>query len=172
LWRIKTRRCGERRGCAGPLGRAIATGRAVHDNAHQRPPRWTKKTPTPKMDIATPRFGCWELCCQQLVKPAWLLGVNVAYGKLESKKTIDLVKFFNVDDIDPRYFERRYCVGPGDKLLVKASSSSGRPPQDRQGRAGSADHRWPRVADHRQPFGQRHGAKVAAANADSSAMVS
>jgi DNA end-binding protein Ku len=73
--------------------------------------------------------------------------------KLESKKTIDLVKFFNVDDIDPRYFERPYYVGPGDKLLVKASSSSGRPPQDRQGRAGSADHRWPRVADRRQPFG-------------------
>ena len=36
--------------------------------------------------------------------------------KLESKKTIDLVKFVNVDDIDPRYFERPYYVGPGDKL--------------------------------------------------------
>ncbi len=32
--------------------------------------------------------------------------------KLESKKTIDLVKFVNVDDIDPRYFERPYYVGP------------------------------------------------------------
>ena len=36
--------------------------------------------------------------------------------KLESKKTIDLVKFVDVDDIDPRYFERPYYVGPGDKL--------------------------------------------------------
>jgi hypothetical protein len=36
-----------------------------------------KKTPTPEMDIATPGLGCWELCCQQLVKPAWLREFNV-----------------------------------------------------------------------------------------------
>ncbi len=35
--------------------------------------------------------------------------------KLESKKTIDLVKFVDVDEIDPRYFERPYYVAPADK---------------------------------------------------------
>ncbi len=35
--------------------------------------------------------------------------------KLESKKTIDLVKFVNSVDIDPRYFERPYFVAPADK---------------------------------------------------------
>src|ERR1700730_11202892 len=35
--------------------------------------------------------------------------------KLESRKTIDLVKFVDATDIDPRYFERPYYLGPGDK---------------------------------------------------------
>jgi DNA end-binding protein Ku len=35
--------------------------------------------------------------------------------KLESKKTIDLVKFVDVDEIDARYFERPYYVAPADK---------------------------------------------------------
>lgn len=35
--------------------------------------------------------------------------------KLESKKTIDLVKFVDAADIDPRYFERPYFVAPSDK---------------------------------------------------------
>jgi DNA end-binding protein Ku len=35
--------------------------------------------------------------------------------KLESKKTIDLVKFVNQADIDPRYFERPYFIAPADK---------------------------------------------------------
>lgn len=35
--------------------------------------------------------------------------------KLESKKTIDLVKFVDVSEIDPRYFERPYFVAPTDE---------------------------------------------------------
>jgi DNA end-binding protein Ku len=35
--------------------------------------------------------------------------------KLESKKTIDLVRFVNSADIDPRYFERPYFIAPADK---------------------------------------------------------
>jgi DNA end-binding protein Ku len=35
--------------------------------------------------------------------------------KLESKKTIDLVRFVEAADIDPRYFERPYYLGIGDK---------------------------------------------------------
>ena len=35
--------------------------------------------------------------------------------KLESKKTIDLVKFVDAADIDPRYFERPYYIAPADK---------------------------------------------------------
>ncbi len=35
--------------------------------------------------------------------------------KLESKKTIDLVKFVDVAEIDPRYFERPYFIAPADK---------------------------------------------------------
>jgi len=35
--------------------------------------------------------------------------------KLESKKTIDLTRFVDAADIDPRYFERPYCLGIGDK---------------------------------------------------------
>jgi DNA end-binding protein Ku len=35
--------------------------------------------------------------------------------KLESKKTIDLVKFVDATDIDPRYFERPYFIAPSDK---------------------------------------------------------
>ncbi len=35
--------------------------------------------------------------------------------KLESRKTIDLVKFVDAADVDPRYFERPYYLGPGDK---------------------------------------------------------
>jgi DNA end-binding protein Ku len=35
--------------------------------------------------------------------------------KLESKKTIDLVRFVNSSDIDPRYFERPYFIAPADK---------------------------------------------------------
>ena len=36
--------------------------------------------------------------------------------KLESKKTIDLVQFIDVNDIDYRYFERPYYVAPADAL--------------------------------------------------------
>jgi len=35
--------------------------------------------------------------------------------KLESKKTIDLVKFVDVAEIEPRYFERPYFIAPADK---------------------------------------------------------
>ena len=35
--------------------------------------------------------------------------------KLESKKTMDLVRFVDASDIDPRYFERPYYVAPSDK---------------------------------------------------------
>ena len=35
--------------------------------------------------------------------------------KLESKKTIDLTRFVDAKDIDPRYFERPYYLGIGDK---------------------------------------------------------
>lgn len=35
--------------------------------------------------------------------------------KLESKKTIDLVKFVDVEEIDARYFERPYYIAPADK---------------------------------------------------------
>ena len=35
--------------------------------------------------------------------------------KLESKKTIDLLRFVDAQDIDPRYFERPYYLGIGDK---------------------------------------------------------
>jgi DNA end-binding protein Ku len=35
--------------------------------------------------------------------------------KLESRKTIGLVKFIDASDLDPRYFERPYYLGPGDK---------------------------------------------------------
>jgi len=35
--------------------------------------------------------------------------------KLESKKTIDLVKFVDAAEIDPRYFERPYYIAPADK---------------------------------------------------------
>src|ERR1700694_1376056 len=35
--------------------------------------------------------------------------------KLESRKTIDLANFVDAGDIDPRYFERPYFLGPGDK---------------------------------------------------------
>lgn len=35
--------------------------------------------------------------------------------KLESKKTIDLVKFVDAAEIDPRYFERPYFIAPSDK---------------------------------------------------------
>ena len=36
--------------------------------------------------------------------------------KLESKKTIDLIQFVDADEIDYRYFERPYFVGPADAL--------------------------------------------------------
>src|SRR5512141_1239355 len=36
--------------------------------------------------------------------------------KLESKKTMDLVKFVDAKDIDYRYFERPYFITPADKL--------------------------------------------------------
>ena len=35
--------------------------------------------------------------------------------KLESKKTMDIVRFVDAADIDPRYFERPYYVAPTDK---------------------------------------------------------
>lgn len=35
--------------------------------------------------------------------------------KLESKKTIDLVKFVDSAEIDPRYFERPYYIAPADQ---------------------------------------------------------
>ena len=35
--------------------------------------------------------------------------------KLESKKTMDLVRFVDATEIDPRYFERPYYIAPTDK---------------------------------------------------------
>ena len=39
--------------------------------------------------------------------------------KLESKKTIDLVQFVDAKDIDYRFFERPYYVGPADALAAE-----------------------------------------------------
>ena len=43
--------------------------------------------------------------------------------KLESKKTIDLVRFVDAKDIDYRYFERPYFITPADALPAKDMSS-------------------------------------------------
>ena len=40
--------------------------------------------------------------------------------KLESRKTLDLVQFVDVDDIDPIYFEKPYYVVPADDLAEEA----------------------------------------------------
>ena len=42
--------------------------------------------------------------------------------KLESKRTIDLTRFVDAKDIDPRYFERPYYLGIGDKHGAEAVS--------------------------------------------------
>ena len=39
--------------------------------------------------------------------------------KLESKKTLDLVQFVDVKDIDPRYFERPYFLVPPDEQAAE-----------------------------------------------------
>jgi DNA end-binding protein Ku len=36
--------------------------------------------------------------------------------KLESKKTLDLKEFVKLEEIDPRYFERPYYIGPEDEF--------------------------------------------------------
>jgi DNA end-binding protein Ku len=40
--------------------------------------------------------------------------------KLESRKTLDLVQFVNVDDIDAMYYEKPYFVVPADDLAEEA----------------------------------------------------
>jgi DNA end-binding protein Ku len=47
--------------------------------------------------------------------------------KLESSKTIELVKFVDASDLDRRYFERPYYLGPETRPLAKAMSSSAMP---------------------------------------------
>jgi len=39
--------------------------------------------------------------------------------RLESKKTLDLVEFVSVDDIDPRYFEAPYYLIPEDEFQIE-----------------------------------------------------
>lgn len=39
--------------------------------------------------------------------------------RLESKKTLDLVEFISVDDIDPRYFEAPYYLIPEDEFQIE-----------------------------------------------------
>jgi DNA end-binding protein Ku len=39
--------------------------------------------------------------------------------KLESKKTIELVQFVDVDEVDPRFFEQPYYVVPTDKYATE-----------------------------------------------------
>ena len=39
--------------------------------------------------------------------------------KLESKKTLDLIQFVDVKDIDPRYFERPYFLVPPDEQAAE-----------------------------------------------------
>ncbi|QIG46988.1 Ku protein [Nordella sp. HKS 07] len=39
--------------------------------------------------------------------------------RLESKKTLDLVEFVSVDDIDPRYFEAPYYLVPEDEFQIE-----------------------------------------------------
>ena len=54
--------------------------------------------------------------------------------KLESKKTIDLVKFVDVDEIDPRYFERPYFIAPRRQAFGRRLRRHPRgPEEDRQG---------------------------------------
>lgn len=40
--------------------------------------------------------------------------------KIESKRTLELVQFVDVDDIDPLYFEKPYYVAPQDDLAEEA----------------------------------------------------
>jgi DNA end-binding protein Ku len=40
--------------------------------------------------------------------------------KLESRKTLDLVQFVDLDDIDPMYFDKPYYVVPADDLAEEA----------------------------------------------------
>ena len=40
--------------------------------------------------------------------------------KLESRKTVDLVQFVDLDDIDPMYFDKPYYVVPADDLAEEA----------------------------------------------------
>ena len=40
--------------------------------------------------------------------------------KLESRKTVDLVQFVDLGDIDPMYFDKPYYVVPGDDLAEEA----------------------------------------------------
>jgi DNA end-binding protein Ku len=40
--------------------------------------------------------------------------------KLESRKTVDLVQFVDLNDIDPMYFDKPYYVVPGDDLAEEA----------------------------------------------------
>jgi DNA end-binding protein Ku len=60
--------------------------------------------------------------------------------KLESKKTIDLVKFVDAADIDPRYFERPYYIGPSDTnagegfVVIREA-----PEENRKDRTGSGN---------------------------------
>jgi DNA end-binding protein Ku len=39
--------------------------------------------------------------------------------KLESKHTIDLVQFVDVDELDPRYYERPYYMRPGNDVSIE-----------------------------------------------------
>ena len=44
--------------------------------------------------------------------------------KLESKKTLELSRFVDAEDVDCRFFERPYFLTPSDDLAMEATSSS------------------------------------------------
>ena len=48
--------------------------------------------------------------------------------KIESKKTIDLTRFVDAADIDPRYFERPYYLEPSKPSLAKRRTTTGSAP--------------------------------------------
>ena len=80
--------------------------------------------------------------------------------KLESKETMDLVKFVDASDLDPRYFERPYYIAPSDKhsgegfVVIREALR-----KTRQGRPRPAHHLGALVARRHRPIRRRpaHG---------------
>ena len=61
--------------------------------------------------------------------------------KLESRKTLDLVQFVDLADIDPMYFDKPYYVVPADDLAEEAFVVLARGAQGREARSASASWR-------------------------------